>query len=380
MKAYLSTLILIFTAFQISAQRYLTEQFTDVDVTSNVLYSQNITGITGVPTLDIFYADYYTPNGNTETSRPLVVVISTGSLVCPLLCENLVILHKDEEQKVQKIETVLQTLAVREKYSYSIEFLYEKNKITANVYSKGGVKFNQGDEIIFMDTSDIRKVFKFFQIGRKLTKDGASVFGNAIQLDLEEVKWLANASIKTIYIKNNKTDELRKFIVNSSRQAAFGYLTACFYNALDKPEKWGNIENPTNPPQNVIGSTPSSDEKVYQVVEDMPRFPGCENEPKDKRDGCANKKMLEFIYENLEYPSDAGKNGIEGTVVIQFVIDEKGAITKPKIVKDIAGQCGQEGLRIVKLMNSMDEKWIPGKQRGKLVKVRYTLPIKFSLD
>lgn len=125
---------------------------------------------------------------------------------------------------------------------------------------------------------------------------------------------------------------------------------------------------------------PPAAEEIFQVVEDMPRFPGCENEPKEKRIDCANQKLLQFIYKNIKYPPIAKENGIEGTVVIQFVVDQSGTITDATIVKDIAGQCGQEALRVVQLMNNMGEKWIPGKQRGRPVKVRYTLPVKFRLE
>jgi periplasmic protein TonB len=126
---------------------------------------------------------------------------------------------------------------------------------------------------------------------------------------------------------------------------------------------------------------PPPAEEIFQVVEDMPRFPGCEDEPtKEKRIECANNKLLQFIYKNIKYPPIAKENGIEGTTVIQFVVDQSGKITEPTIVKDIGGQCGQEALRVVKLMNEMGEKWIPGKQRGRPVKVRYTLPVKFRLE
>ncbi len=115
--------------------------------------------------------------------------------------------------------------------------------------------------------------------------------------------------------------------------------------------------------------------KIYQVVEEMPRFPGCEHEPKDERPECAQKEMLKFVYENLRYPDEAKKSKTEGTVVIQFVINIDGSISNTKIVKEIGDGCAKEVLRVVNEMPI----WIPGKQRGAPVKVRYTLPVKFSL-
>lgn len=121
---------------------------------------------------------------------------------------------------------------------------------------------------------------------------------------------------------------------------------------------------------------PPSDEEIFQVVEEMPRFPGCKDEPKKKRNDCANKKLLEFIYKNIKYPAEARRDSIEGTVVVQFVIQKNGSISQAKIVKKVGGGCDEEVLRVVSLMPI----WEPGRQRGRAVRVRYTLPVKFRLD
>ncbi|MEM9917237.1 MAG: energy transducer TonB [Bacteroidota bacterium] len=131
---------------------------------------------------------------------------------------------------------------------------------------------------------------------------------------------------------------------------------------------------PPPPPQPEV-------EEIFQVVEEMPRFPGCENESdKNKRKDCANKKMLEFIYKNIKYPPIARENGVEGTVVIRFVVGKDGSVEEPTILRDIGAQCGSEAMRVVKMMNSMGKKWVPGKQRGKPVKVYFNLPVKFRLE
>jgi protein TonB len=132
---------------------------------------------------------------------------------------------------------------------------------------------------------------------------------------------------------------------------------------------------PPPPPDPVV-------EEIFKVVEEMPRFPGCEDQggTTQEKKACADKKMLEFIYKNIKYPAIARENGVEGTVVIQFVVEKDGAISDAKIVRDIGAQCGQESLRVVNLMNSENLKWIPGKQRGRPVKVQFNLPVKFKLE
>lgn len=122
-------------------------------------------------------------------------------------------------------------------------------------------------------------------------------------------------------------------------------------------------------------------EEIFKVVEQMPRFPGCEDLPsKAEKDQCAQKKLLQFIYKNIKYPAIARENGVEGTVVIQFVVDSDGSIDNAKVVRDIGAQCGQEALRVVELMNSKGLNWTPGKQRGRPVKVQFNLPVKFRLE
>ena len=122
-------------------------------------------------------------------------------------------------------------------------------------------------------------------------------------------------------------------------------------------------------------------EEIFRVVEEMPRFPGCEHlATMDERKACADKKMLQFIYDNIQYPAIARENGIEGTVVVRFVVETDGAIKHAEVVRDIGGRCGEEALRVVTLMNNMQQKWTPGRQRGKAVRVWFNLPVKFILE
>ena len=139
-----------------------------------------------------------------------------------------------------------------------------------------------------------------------------------------------------------------------------------------------------------IKSTPISDpgtysdvemENVYKVAEEMPRFPGCESIiSKREKEDCAKTKMLEYIYKNLKYPQEAIKAGLEGQCVVRFIVNTDGNIENIKIVRDIGGGCGQAVLNVISGMNEMQEKWISGKQGTKLVKVLYTLPVRFKLE
>jgi TonB-dependent SusC/RagA subfamily outer membrane receptor len=124
----------------------------------------------------------------------------------------------------------------------------------------------------------------------------------------------------------------------------------------------------------------ATSEEIFNEVEEMPRFPGCENITNNsERDICAQNKLLEYVFNNLKYPKDAREKGIEGKCIAEFMIDKKGIITDIKLIKDIGSGCGEELIRVIKSMNQMKERWIPARQNGKIVNVKYTLPVKFAI-
>jgi len=139
----------------------------------------------------------------------------------------------------------------------------------------------------------------------------------------------------------------------------------------------------TPPPPPPPPPPPMAEEakEIFVVVEDMPTFPGCDNLPdRAARKACSDEKLMAYLYENVSYPNIARENGIEGTVVVQFVVNSDGTITNVKTLRDIGGGCGDEAERLVAGMNDLPERWTPGMQRGKPVRVMYTLPIRFKLN
>ena len=127
---------------------------------------------------------------------------------------------------------------------------------------------------------------------------------------------------------------------------------------------------------------PEEDEdEIFKVVEQMPRFPGCESisgTMAEKKD-CAAQKLYRFIYDNIKYPTLARETGIQGSVVVSFVVNKDGSVEQITILRDPGAGCGTEAERVVRMMNEKNIKWMPGKQRGKPVRVQFILPIKFAL-
>ncbi|MCB0661202.1 MAG: M56 family metallopeptidase [Saprospiraceae bacterium] len=119
--------------------------------------------------------------------------------------------------------------------------------------------------------------------------------------------------------------------------------------------------------------------EVFKVVDEMPRFPGCEDETENSpaKDQCAQRKLMEYLGKNLQYPEAAKKDGVEGTVVVSFIVSSyQGKVFDIKILKSLQPDCDKEVIRVMENMPS----WTPGKQNGKNVNVRYTLPVKFKLN
>lgn len=128
--------------------------------------------------------------------------------------------------------------------------------------------------------------------------------------------------------------------------------------------------------------TAENDSTIYKVVEEMPRFPACEqlDTTIEVKNQCAQQMLLSFMYENIVYPLEARQKGNEGTVVLSFVVEKDGTLSDTKVVKDVGGGCGEEALRILNLMNPNNIKWVPGKHLGKVVRTQFNLPLKFKLE
>lgn len=134
--------------------------------------------------------------------------------------------------------------------------------------------------------------------------------------------------------------------------------------------------------QQVMSKPVASEEAVFTVVEEMPRFPGCETMKGDQAEikKCSGEKLFQYIFANLKYPEEAKKNGVQGTVIAKFVVKKDGEIGDVIILRDPGSGLGDATKQVLKSMNTLSEKWIAGRQRGNAVNVYFTLPIKFDLS
>lgn len=114
----------------------------------------------------------------------------------------------------------------------------------------------------------------------------------------------------------------------------------------------------------VSAGNSKDDGRVFDVVEEQPRYPGGTN------------ALMTYLRDNIKYPAEAAKAGIQGKVIVQFVIGKDGTVRDVKPIRNISPELDAEAVRVVAAM----PKWVPGYQRGEAVNVRYTLPVNFRMD
>ena len=109
---------------------------------------------------------------------------------------------------------------------------------------------------------------------------------------------------------------------------------------------------------------PEVENKVFDVVEVMPSFPG------------GQSALMQYLNSNIKYPVVAQENGVQGRVVVSFVVEKDGSITDVRVVRSVDPSLDREATRVVKSMPH----WIPGKQNGSAVRVKYNVPVSFKLQ
>ena len=115
-----------------------------------------------------------------------------------------------------------------------------------------------------------------------------------------------------------------------------------------------------NAQKTVVSQT---NQKVFDTVDQMPEYPG------------GMQAMIEFLQANMKYPEDAAKQKVEGRVMVQFVVETDGSISDVHVAKQVFPSCDAEAIRVVQAM----PRWTPGKEKGKVVRVKYNRPIVFRM-
>ena len=181
-----------------------------------------------------------------------------------------------------------------------------------------------------------------------------------------------NAETVTDYVygEPETLQPVKKGKVNATIKT--GMNSAITVVAADAEQDAEQADNNTNKVNDIVkdkeGDDPdlqkNDNDKAYDVVEEMPQYPG----------GVG--KLMEYVSMNVRYPKEAESKSIQGRVIITFVVEKDGSITDAEVIKSVDPALDAEALRVVKAM----PKWTPGKQEGKPIRVKYTMPITFALQ
>ena len=208
-------------------------------------------------------------------------------------------------------------------------------KVTKEMLDKGGVQvvtFGESDEVVKIKVHVTAK------------EDGSPIVGAVAQK------------------VGTKKGSVSDFDGNFTLEANVGSRVEVSYIGYDT--KTITVKKGSSQDYEVVLAKESAEGKVYDVVDDMPQFPG------------GPSKLFEFLAKNIRYPAEAEKAGVVGRVIVSFVVEKDGSISNAKTVKAIHPALDAEALRVI---NSMP-KWTPGKQKGEATRVKYVVPVTFRLQ
>jgi len=179
--------------------------------------------------------------------------------------------------------------------------------------------------------------------------------------EIDNVSVIKNEEVLKEYAKHFKADTSNGILFfNTKEYVKNGKKELVSVEVKAKEAQEGTV------PMAIGTFTPDTSEpdKAFDVVENMPEFPG----------GMA--EMMKFLSTNVKYPASALKDSIQGRVIATFIVEKDGSTSNIKVVKHVSDDLDAEAVRVIELM----PKWIPGRQNGKEVRVKYTIPIAFRLQ
>lgn len=159
-------------------------------------------------------------------------------------------------------------------------------------------------------------------------------------------------------VNNTQTPAVQEQVIPVQGNEGIAEDEADIMICIDGDDDWGK------PMETAQKSESPGEEDVYMVVEESPEFPGGTN------------ALMGYLRDNMVIPDSCRENNIQGRVLVTFIVEKDGSITKPVVVKSVHPILDAEALRLVSAM----PKWKPGRQNGQAQRVKFTIPINFRLD
>ena len=159
-------------------------------------------------------------------------------------------------------------------------------------------------------------------------------------------------------VNNTQTPAVQEQVIPAQGNEGIAEDDADIMICIDGDDDWGK------PMETAQKSQAPGEEDVYMVVEESPEFPGGTN------------ALMGYLRDNMVIPDSCRENNIQGRVLVTFIVEKDGSITKPVVVKSVNHLLDAEALRLVSAM----PKWKPGRQNGQAQRVKFTIPVNFRLD
>jgi len=168
-------------------------------------------------------------------------------------------------------------------------------------------------------------------------------------------------------VNNTQTPAVQEQVIPAQGNEGIAEDDADIMICIDGDDHWVTLDGDDDwgkPMETAQKSESPGEEDVYMVVEESPEFPGGTN------------ALMGYLRDNMVIPDSCRENNIQGRVLVTFIVEKDGSITKPVVVKSVNPLLDAEALRLVSAM----PKWKPGRQNGQAQRVKFTIPINFRLD
>ena len=257
----------------------------------------------------------------------------------------------------------------------------KEKKAEASQESAAIIETNgKGDPLLVLVLPDGTEMYK---IGEgnwvdEYNKDSKSYLAqfNLTQMDIEAIKVLQEDEAQAAYGKRTANGAIKFYLKGTTDKEIIDAMwqhakstgnDEVMFQIIKRPTDATKSENTELGDIQVVSyaSQPKAKEQgeIFQVVEEQPMFPG------------GMEEMMKFLQQNTKYPKEAQDKGIQGRVIVQFVVNKDGSISDTKVLKAVDPQLDAEALRVVNAMPN----WTPGKNKGEPVRTYFTIPVVFKL-
>lgn len=258
----------------------------------------------------------------------------------------------------------------------------KEKKAEASQESAAIIETNgKGDPLLVLVLPDGTEMYKIGEENwvDEYNKDSKSYLAqfNLTEMDIEAIKVLQEDEAQAAYGKRAANGAIKFYLKGTTDKEIIDAMwqhakstgnDEVMFQLIKRPTDAAKSENTELGDIQVVSyaSQPKAKEQgeIFQVVEEQPMFPG------------GMEEMMKFLQQNTKYPKEAQDKGIQGRVVVQFVVNKDGSISNDTVVRSVDPMLDAEAVRVVRSMPN----WTPGKQKGEPVRVRFTLPVSFRLS